>query len=196
MVKMATLQFGPIGKGWGYDIVEERLDDTGPIFDKETNAILNQGKTHTIRLRLWYKIGEEKCSVEHFGHTKYIYKSKYGVTVDEEAPKKSLTDALKKCLSMLGFSADIFLGEYDNKHYVDEQRDREALEKTDNKIEELAKQEKERAEWVDLTVKLIGESKTESMLEGIYKESMRKAKARGDTEAMKAFKEAKEKVRV
>ena len=30
LVKKATEQFGPLGSGWGYEIVEERFDAGGP----------------------------------------------------------------------------------------------------------------------------------------------------------------------
>ena len=43
---------------------------------------------------------------------------------DEEAPKKSITDAMTKCLSLLGFAAEIHLGLYDdNKYASDRQRE-------------------------------------------------------------------------
>jgi hypothetical protein len=38
--------------------------------------------------------------------------------IDEDAPKKATTDALTKLLSHLGFSADVFLGLYDDNKYV------------------------------------------------------------------------------
>jgi recombination DNA repair RAD52 pathway protein len=37
---------------------------------------------------------------------------------DEDAPKKAMTDALTKGLSHLGFSADVFLGLFDDNRYV------------------------------------------------------------------------------
>jgi hypothetical protein len=38
--------------------------------------------------------------------------------VDEDAPKKSVTDGMVKCLSMLGFAGDIFSGQWDDSKYV------------------------------------------------------------------------------
>jgi hypothetical protein len=50
--------------------------------------------------------------------------------VDEDAPKKSVTDALVKCASYLGFAGDIFSGMWDDSKYVEqagrEWREREA----------------------------------------------------------------------
>ena len=42
----------------------------------------------------------------------------FGPFTDEEAPKKSLTDALSKAMSWLGFAADIHLGRWDDNKYV------------------------------------------------------------------------------
>ena len=39
-------------------------------------------------------------------------------TLDDEAPKKALTDAMTKAFSHLGVSADVFLGLFDNNKYV------------------------------------------------------------------------------
>ena len=82
MAKKATEQFGPVGKGWGYDIIEDRYDDAGPIYS-EAQEIICHGSNHTLRLSLWYMLDGDKCSVEHYGHTKYIYRSKYGFTVED-----------------------------------------------------------------------------------------------------------------
>ena len=38
--------------------------------------------------------------------------------LDEDAPKKAMTDALTKALSHLGIGADVFLGKFDDNRYV------------------------------------------------------------------------------
>ena len=37
---------------------------------------------------------------------------------DADCMKKATTDGLTKCLSMMGFNADIFLGKFDDSKYV------------------------------------------------------------------------------
>jgi hypothetical protein len=39
--------------------------------------------------------------------------------LDDEAPKKAMTDALTKAMSHLGVSADVFLGMHDNSKYIE-----------------------------------------------------------------------------
>ena len=47
-----------------------------------------------------------------------LYKKNGGL--DDEAPKKAMTDAMTKAFSHLGVSADVFLGLFDNNKYVEE----------------------------------------------------------------------------
>ena len=118
LVKKATDQFGLIGIGWGYEILEEEILEGATTLDKSGEK--GTEKIHKIRLKLWYKWNGEQGEVVHFGQTTFVGKNKYGWFTDEEAPKKSLTDALTKCLSMLGFAADIHLGMYDDNRYVND----------------------------------------------------------------------------
>ena len=39
--------------------------------------------------------------------------------IDDEAPKKAMTDAMTKAFSHLGMSADVFLGMFDDSKYVE-----------------------------------------------------------------------------
>ena len=56
-----------------------------------------------------------------FGQKELTVKSKkYDDKPDHDALKKAGTDALTKCLSYLGFNADIFMGKFDDNKYVAE----------------------------------------------------------------------------
>ncbi len=78
------------------------------------------------RVKVWYKWNGERGEVEHVGQTMFSGKRNNGNTyTDEDAPKKSVTDALVKAMSMIGFSADIFSGRYDDSKYVEGLRDKE-----------------------------------------------------------------------
>ncbi len=115
-VMRATRRWGPQGIGWGVEKMEEAMLKGHTL--KCGDACL----VHCIYIRLWYK--ENGCTGEvfAFGQTTFVGENKYGAFTDEEAPKKSCTDATMKALSKLGFSADIFLGFYDDNKYVAEVR--------------------------------------------------------------------------
>lgn len=110
LAKRATEKFGPCGTGWGYDVIEERFDIGGPLLNKE-GVVLAHAQVHTLKVALWY-LGDdgERKTITHYGHTPFITQNRFGISTDFDAPKKSLTDAIGKCLSQLGFSADIRLG--------------------------------------------------------------------------------------
>lgn len=131
LIKKATQVFGVVGIGWGWEVIKDEVMVGGliQVGDNFCNELV-----HTIHLRLWYVINGEKASVEHFGATTFVGKNKYGVFTDEEAKKKSLTDALTKCLSMLGFSADIHMGKWDDNKYVNDRRNEVAAEKVNNAL--------------------------------------------------------------
>lgn len=188
MVRQATEVFGPVGLGWGWRILEERYDETVPLVTSVDGQFV-MGQNHTLIIELWVK---DHQPIPSFGHTKYRYKTNNGIMCDEEAPKKSLTDAIKKGLSFYGVCADVFMGQFDDHEYIEEQKNKEALEKADNKAEEEAKQIREYEEWRDTTLKLINESVSESMLKGVFTEATRKANARQDKKALQAFTKAKD----
>lgn len=193
MIQKATELWGPAGSAWGYEILDERFDEGAPIYDKETKQEQCKTVMHTLKLGVFYP-GCTKPVVQ-FGHTPYIYQSKYGPITDTEAPKKSLMDALKKCLSMLGFSADVFMGEFDDESYIEELRNEEAIKKAENKDEERAKQKQEYQEWKEATFNTLENAVSVPDLEGVFTVAYRKMKRRGDEQGIKEFTIAKDKVK-
>ena len=120
LAKVATELFGPNGKGWGLDILAEDYRQGAPILNGDGSAIAHE-IIHVVRCRVWYVLdGEKYESSAQFGQTQFVGKNKNGIYTDEEAPKKSVTDAMLKCFSLLGFSADIFMGLWDDSKYVAE----------------------------------------------------------------------------
>lgn len=153
MFKRATEVFGPVGDGWGYDVIEERFDKGAPIFvvqEDKTKLNVCDEVMHTLRVKLWYKNkAGERCEVQHYGHTPYIQSSKYGPYTDYDAPKKSMTDAIKKCLSMLGFSADVFMGMYDDVSYVEAAKVKESVDQAEKADGDITAQRTEFLEWCE-----------------------------------------------
>lgn len=107
IVQCLTELFGPVGKGFGWAVEAE-------AFEKLADEVL-----HWCRITFWWSEGAARHSVQQYGQTKTVYKSRDGKTiVDEDAPKKSLTDAIVKAASHLGIASEIFLGRYDDQKYV------------------------------------------------------------------------------
>lgn len=107
-IRRATEMFGPVGLGWGWNLVEAR----------------REASVAYVIIELWYKPRDENGNAESngsfivFGETALYGKP----SQDEDALKKALTDAITKGLSYLGFSADVYLGKFDDNKYVEQLR--------------------------------------------------------------------------
>ena len=99
------------------------------------------------------RLTEKKGEVFDFGHTPYKYWSQRNSKwiCDPEVSKKSLTDAIKRCLSKLGICADVFLGEMDDAQYRQEAGQELAKEREIKAIEQQEKRiEEQKAAFVEL----------------------------------------------
>lgn len=105
VIKCLTEMFGPVGEGFGWRVIAEQIDHFGDT------AI------HWCRIEFWHT--DRANTFEAYGQTKMAYQTKSGfLKVDEDAPKKSLTDAITKAASQIGIAANIFLGRWDDNKYV------------------------------------------------------------------------------
>lgn len=186
MIMKATEVFGPVGIGFGWTVLEERFDKGAEIFvgEGDKRATLGFELNHTVKIRFWIKQDGERGEFEQYGCTPYLYKSKYGTTTDGEAPKKSLTDAIKKSLSMLGFSADVFLGMFDDKDYVAALADEQAIELAEDQAEEEERQKQERLDYIASVIKSLQEARTPKELKAFHDVAVRRLTMRNDTKAV------------
>lgn len=103
-VMRATEQFGPVGKGWGY----------------ETGAPLFHETLVFVPVTIWHG-SRENTFGPLYGGAEWRDRKGY---LDSDALKKATTDGLTKALSQLGFNADVFLGRFDDNKYI-QQMERE-----------------------------------------------------------------------
>lgn len=185
MVRQATSKFGPVGIGWGWNVVEERYDLGPEIRSKDGERVLGVTSNHVIRLRLWFKLDGERGEVEQYGCTKAVYKTSYGIGCDPEAPKKSTTDAIKKCLSLLGFSGDVFMGLFDDSDYVSARADEESINKADDKAAEKERQHEERLEYLQGIIKAMETAQSLHELKKIHASAVRRLTTRKDDAGVK-----------
>lgn len=182
MIMKATEVFGPVGIGFGWSIVEERFDEGSEMVSGEGDKRLVLGRelNHTIKIRFWFELDGKRGEIEQYGCTRYLYKSKYGTTTDGEAPKKSLTDAIKKSLSMLGFSADVFLGMFDDQTYVAQLKEEQAIDQAADKDAEILRQKQERLKWLNSAVGTMGKAVTSHELKMLNVKYIREATRRNE----------------
>ena len=101
-IQMMTDLFGPVGLGWKYKVDYKYID--GLVFAEVTIKYFTNE---------WHEYGPV-CSVQNL--------SKKNGNLDDEAPKKAMTDAMTKAFSHLGMSADVFLGKFDDSKYVEQMK--------------------------------------------------------------------------
>lgn len=184
LMRKATEVFGPCGEGWGWTVLEDRFDEGAPLQapTKEwPEAPRINAKLHTLKIQLWY-LGKDgqKCTVEHYGHTPFVLLQQGKIITDWEAAKKSLTDAIGKCLQPLGFAADIHMGLFDDASYVDAVRDEVAISKADDRLAEEERQKQERLDFIRTTVETMQGAQSLYELKKIHDAAVRRLSARKD----------------
>lgn len=112
LMHKATETFGVCGIGWGWNELENKV----------------VGGVWCSKVQLWFLQNNQRGTIEQWGQTVMQGKNKNGEFVDEEAPKKAVTDAVTKCLSYLGFAGDVHMGLFDDSKYVDERIKEEKAE--------------------------------------------------------------------
>ncbi|MCU6164916.1 exodeoxyribonuclease VIII [Enterobacter roggenkampii] len=206
MIMRATEKFGPVGIGWGWEIVEDKMIEGAPLTEKIYEGTKFVGKrilrdadgsllfelNHYIKIHLWYIKDGKKGIVENFGSTPYRQSTKHGIQCDTEVHKKSLTDAIKKCLSGLGFCADVWLGLYDDAVYraesVIEHGLKDATDRADDSTrirEELDERFKQNVETMRKAVSQNEVSKIASSLTRAVSIHLKAAKDINDKEYVK-----------
>lgn len=98
-----TEQFGSYGKTWGFKNIE--LDYS---LASEFNLII-------FKAIFFYPDGEFPTI-----NSIKMFMDNAKTKIDDNFAKKIETDALTKCISKLGFNADIFMGKFDDVRYVAE----------------------------------------------------------------------------
>ncbi|CNK98720.1 hypothetical protein [Yersinia aldovae] len=200
----ATEIFGPFGSGWGVDIISEEFIPGIPFMEaildsnnreigrkpmRDGDGMILRTSNHTMRIELWYRLGEMRGRFTAFGHTKHIYQTTYGFTCDDEVSKKSLTDATTKALAQLGFSADVFMGMFDDAEYNADNSLGFSLKNASNKAEdsvrlrsELDDQFKANTETMRTAVTANEVNKICSTLTRVMDAHIKNSKAIGDKE--------------
>ena len=107
-IEAATREFGPAGQGWGWEVKQ--------VVHLPTNEV-------AVLVRVWIRSDNVKENyIEQWGQAS-LYIDKAEKMKDKDLMKKATTDGLTKCLSCMGFNADIFLGKFDDNKYVNQMKE-------------------------------------------------------------------------
>lgn len=173
-LEKATEVFGPYGKGFGFqscDMDYSQLEALGLVI---VNAVF------------FYMDSGERCTFP----VNNAWPVKQGSRVDPDFAKKAETNTMSKALSKLGFSADVFMGQFDDVEYVNMVASEKAIEKAEDKIAEEEKQAAEYREQCAKEIHMISTASNLNELEKLYKDYVRRAGVRGNKEHTLAIKES------
>lgn len=102
-----TEEYGPCGIGWG---VGQPTFQTVAAPEGEVLVYCTVSIWHGNRENLVFGVGGDKA----------VGKNKYGIVTDDEAFKKSFTDAVTNALKLIGVGADVHMGLFEDNKYLSE----------------------------------------------------------------------------
>lgn len=160
--QQATKQFGPYGQGWGLSqssFKTDLLEVTGMIVHEAV---------------FFYSLNGERVEFPIHNAIKPGNTTKDGTFMpDVDWAKKVETNTISKALSRLGFSADVFMGEFDDDAYVAQANTEAAIAKAEKRDDEVSAQQEKLTEYVKTQLELINKASHKSELAGIQKTALR-----------------------
>lgn len=105
-IKALTEEFGPVGLGWYYRVLEKRIEEGA-----------NSEKVAFVDIELFVKYEDEwSMPIQGTGGSSFISKERNGLYTSDECFKMALTDALGVAMKSLGVAADVYFEKDRTKH--------------------------------------------------------------------------------
>ena len=191
LYRLATELFGPVGVGWGFEIVREEIINGLPL------AVIHEipvyERIHTLDVLFWYMQDGKRAEVPGRGHTLVTYKTKSGITTDSEYGKKSITDALSRAMAYIGFGADIRMGLYDSGEYVEMLEREDEMQTAEDREAVREKHEAEALDFYKRALEEFDQAKSARVLNKLHESLKKKAVILLNQEQIDAFERAYQK---
>ena len=153
----ATEMFGPYGLGWGLESISYDFS----MFEQLKMVICSAVFFYTVNdKRITFPINNAISPM-------------MGAKPDEDFCKKVETNTISKALSRLGFSADVFMGMFDDNDYLNQIKTSQDIEKATNRDEEVELKKQEAISYVQRQRDAIAKASTVSEIVGIAKVALR-----------------------
>jgi len=150
--KKASEQFGPYGMGWGLSEIEYNYDllaSTGLVICKAT---------------FFYIIDDKRAEFPIHNAIKAVAKDR----ADEDFCKKLETNTVSKALAKLGFCADVFMGQFEDRDYLAEATTRSDIDRADEKDAVISEKNQELIDYTGKNLKGIEHAPSDHAAHGIY----------------------------
>lgn len=134
-LKILTEQFGPVGFGWKYEILDERLESGA---NGEIAAF--------VRINLYVKHSDLGWSeaIPGIGGNMFVASEKSGLRTSDECFKMALTDAISVACKALGIGASVYWDK-DKTKYEEPEQQKDIKKEIGKMIMELANGDKDKA---------------------------------------------------
>ena len=176
----ATKCFGPYGRGFGFQSIDfdySQVESTQLVLIKAVFFYLQDDQRHTFPIMNSWPVMQ-------------------GSRVDNDFAKKAETNTMSKALSKLGFSADVFMGDFDDPEYVSIVTSEKAIENAENKMDEADRQHKAYQDKCVNELSLLKKSQNMNDLQQTFTEYFRRAKMRSDEGQMSRLTKAKDEMKL
>lgn len=174
-LKCATEQFGPYGKGFGFELCDFDFSQI------ELGLVI-------VKAVFFYMQGKERYTFP----INNAWQIKQGSRIDVDFAKKAETNTMSKALSKLGFSADVFMGQFDDTEYVSMIGSKKDLEAAEDKLEEERKQKLEYEQKCQKEVDMLKSASNANELKALFVEYTRRANLWQDKDQVKRLSKAKD----
>lgn len=159
--KKATEVFGPQGIGWGVE--------------PDSEAFAESKYADTVILSydaiLFYKFDGQIGRISIHATEKVCYITDAGkgyLKIDDEVRKKVVTNAKTKGLSELGFSADVFMGMFDDPNYVDYRRTEAYIDNAEDQEKALRELREDLLKWLKNEIGVYAQINTVQAMQSVY----------------------------
>lgn len=179
-LKQATKVFGSYGKGFGLsesDFDMSLFESLGVVMHKAKFFYVTGGE------RVEFPISNAIQATVGAGDKK---------RVDVDFAKKVETNTVSKALSKLGFNADVFMGMFEDNQYIQELNNELAIQKSEDKEQEVIKQAREYDEWKLKELESYQHLNSLNALQNAFTAHVRKCKRMNDEKGIKQFTKAKD----
>lgn len=103
-LQRATAEWGKYGETWG-------------LRDLKFELVVGES-TMMLTAEFWYPVSDEVRAATDKQHNSFPIAVDLPFKPNQDICKKLMTQARSKSLSYLGFNADVYLGKFDDDHYV------------------------------------------------------------------------------
>lgn len=172
--KKATGEWGKYGETWGLkesDMIFDAFDQSGLVILKAMFFYPSANKEVSFPIH---------NSIKAITHKTAKNTGEKYTTIDEDFAKKLETNTVSKALSKLGFSADVYLGKFDDFNYVEGLKAEQEIDSIEEGSTAMKEKRDEFFEWCKKEIAVYASLTNATSINSTYNIHTKKAAAKCD----------------